>query len=364
MGSNNPSPLTFHDTATTNGLEDCIKASYSSFSFNHHDGSVVQYLFDGCPLVTLDYRKACENIYSGIRFSSRITMIDRQATGFSQDNNILITLDNEDCIAGKILIDCSGKSQFTNSPDIAHARYYSHVYGAVFSGLPDMDGNIAYFLLPCEEFGIGGGWFYPFENNSASFGYATISSSSNFDITMLKNNFQKALSRFKPFSDHLSAARLESIECGTIPVTAVRNLVEGRIMRVGDAGGMATSWTCMGIEPSLRYGTLAGQMAVHAVTKNEYNSLKKFQETWDTMNKEKYDNFGAMAGTFWNGNHDFWEWIIRNDLAMLSPDQLIRRLRSNAHVPGKCRYFIRAAGHKIRTILNHRAAEPVHITVR
>lgn len=363
-GSNKTSPLTFADVTKTYDLEGCVKARYPSFAFHNRAGSTIRYVFEDCPLVVLDYAKACEAIYSALRASSSsITMINRRAVAVYQEKAVITAMDNGERIEGKVLIDCSGRAQLTGAGDSIHPRLYSHVYGAVFSGLQEIDSDVAYFLWPCEDFGLGGGWFYPLDKGSASFGYATISSSPVLETRVLKERFERAVHEFKPYSDYLVTSELESVEQGVIPVTSAKKFVDGRIMTVGDAGGMATSWTCMGVEPALRYGALAGEIAFQAVTNDDWGSLERFQQIWDSVDKERYEDFAAIAGSFWNGNHGLWEWINKNDLAFLSPEQLLDRLRFNSHLPGKWTLLARGARHKAKTILRRAKAEPETIII-
>ncbi|HVN96222.1 MAG TPA: lycopene cyclase family protein [Syntrophorhabdaceae bacterium] len=365
VGSNNPSPLTFADIVEKHGFEDCLKARYRSFVFHNYQGSSIQYTFDGYPLVVLDYRKACEKLHAILEAGCRRpTIITQRAVSLAQNKDPLVILENGDSITAKIIIDCSGKSQLAHSPEDGVVRYYSHVYGGLFSGLSNVDDKTACFLWPQQQFGLGGGWFYPLNGARASFGYATISTSPEIDIGVIEENFQEALHRFSPYSDYLAGVRLESIEYGTIPITPARNLVQGRVIAAGDAAGMATSWTCMGVEPALRYGTLAGKIAGRALTEDNYLILRTFQDTWNSADKARYDDFARIAGSFWNGNREFWEWIIRNDLAFLSAPQVLDRMRNNDHVPKKHQILFRALRHKLRMLFSvGRASNPAHIAV-
>lgn len=364
IGSNNPSPLTFADVVEAHGLGDCLKARYSAFTYHNHNGSIVKHVLPGTPLIVLDYKKACQKIHSRIASpAGQVAAINKRAAKYSQGKSVVVTFEDGHSIRGKILLDCSGRSQFTASPATRDAGYFSHVYGGVFSGVECFDTSTACFLLPSDRFGVGGGWFYPLEHGMASFGYATISTSREFNRALLVRNFQSARETFMPYSKYLKDAALEYVEHGVIPVSAVDKFVNGRIIVVGDAGGMATSWTCMGIEPALRYGAFAGRVADRAIRENNWQLLESFQEEWNATDEKKYRDFATLAPSFWKGEHYFWEWISKNDLALLSSEQILGRMRTNSHVPSRLRFFWRALRYKIRTMVDNRAGDPVDITV-
>jgi len=366
-GSNNPSPLTFADVAESYEIQDCVKARYSNFTFHNYNGSLARFIFNRYPLVVLDYRKACVKIMSQIerRFGDRLICINGKATEVLQnDQEVSVLLEDGSEYEAKVLIDCSGKnkliaSQFTHN-DIA---YYSHVYGALFFNQPAVGRDTAFFLWPCKDFGTGGGWFYPLGDGSVSFGYASISTSAMADVIQLKENFRQALQKFEPYAGLLAHSDIETIESGTIPVTYCKRLTHRRVLIAGDAAGMATSWTCMGVEPALNYGALAGRLSAAAVLENNIDTLNQFQITWDRENKMAYDAFAENAEMFWTDDHYFWEWIIKNDLAYLTPEKVVGRMRSNAFVPTRATMLLRAMKFKLHALLNKRVLEPQDILI-
>jgi flavin-dependent dehydrogenase len=258
------------------------------------------------------------------------------------------------------MIDCSGKSKFVAARAEEHnsCSYYSHVYGAVFSGLGHIDPDLGYFLWPCTEFGSGGGWFYPLANGQASFGYATISNSPIMDFGLLEMKFKKAVETFEPYAGYLKMAVQQNIERGTIPITYIRNFIDNRIIIVGDAAGMATNWTCMGVEPALKYGSLAGELSARAILQKDYGILREFQHLWEKDNKNTYDFVAGNASLLWTPNHYLWEWITKNDLAFLSPSQILERMQSNSHLLKKYQIIARALIYKIKSIMDKNIAKP------
>lgn len=367
IGSNNPSPLTFFTIVRDFSLADCCKEEYSSFLFHNYQGSSIEFNFSSNQLVVLDYKRACMKMLSKLQgYNSSLTFIKALAIGLVQnENDVLLHLDNGTSIKARLLIDASGKAQFLEKlQGETENKYYSHVYGGTFSGVRNPKEKLCCFLLPNPDFGSGGGWFYSLGHDRASFGYATISEKPNPDFSMLKENFERALHRFEPYAEYLKGAQIEHIESGVIPITPVRRLVQGNAMIIGDAGGMATNWTCMGIEPALEYGRLAGNLSVQAILENYLGLLKDLQNRWDTREKPIYDMTARNAATFWTSDHYFWEWIIKNDLAFLSSEQLLDRLRWNSHILKWFQIIPRAINHKILSIIDKNANLPRHIIKR
>ena len=367
-GANNPSPLTFADVVESHEVQDCVKARYSSFAFHNYDGSMARFIFNKYPLVVLDYRKACVKILSQIeqRFGDRLIFINGKATEVLQnDQEIVVVLEDGNEYGAKVLVDCSGKNKLVTSQFVnKNIVYYSHVYGASFLTKMAIDNDTAFFLWPSKDFGTGGGWFYPLGDGRVSFGYASISTSAIVNVIQLKERFQQALQKFEPYADFLAHSEIDTIERGTIPVTYSKLMSHGRVLIAGDAAGMATSWTCMGVEPALNYGTLAGRLAAAAVLENNIDILNQFQIIWEKENKIAYDTFAANAEMFWTDDHYFWEWIIKNDLAYLTPEKLLGRMRSNGFVPARAIIMFRAIKFKLRTLLNKEVLEPQNIVVK
>jgi flavin-dependent dehydrogenase len=367
IGSNNPSPLTFLDILEAHDLSNCIKEKYSSFSFQNFHGSSIKYLFLNKTLAVLDYKKACAKIFNRLNtVRNNFEFFDQYVTGIEKNaNKAVVRLTNGSHISTKILIDASGKKQLTPNLMKHHkVSYYSHVYGAFFSDVQIPDANISAYLLPSQELGSGGGWFYSVGKNMASFGYAKITNTPQTDTESLKAIFHVALKNFTPYSNYLEGAKIEHIETGVIPISYINSFVFDNILVVGDAAGMATNWTCMGIEPALKYGKLAGNLSVKAISEDNINELNLFQTQWARENKASFDFVSNQAATFWESDHYFWEWIIKNDLAYLSPIKLIGRLRNNEHLMKKNQIIGRALKYKVKSIFNKNILNPQDFIIK
>ena len=203
IGSNNHSPLTFADIIQQHDLTDCIKGRYSNVAFHNYKGNFIKYNFRDHPLVVLDYRKACRKLLSAIqKRTNAVEIIDAYATNMSQnDKGVAIQLKDGTQLQARILIDCSGQSQFAITQlEEHHISYYSHVYGAVFSGIKGKETDLCCFLWPHNDFGLGGGWFYSLAGRKASFGYASIAKSPAKHYKQMKNNYHLARQEFEPYT--------------------------------------------------------------------------------------------------------------------------------------------------------------------
>ena len=88
---------------------------------------------------------------------------------------------------------------------------------------------------------------------------------------MMKDRYHRALREFVPYADWLADARPDHVEMGTIPVCPPRRFVYDGLVLVGDAVGQATIWSCMGSEPALVGGQLAGQAIAKAYQRQDYS---------------------------------------------------------------------------------------------
>ncbi len=365
IGSNDPSPLTFSDVIAEHGLSDCVKARCNTFSFHNYTGSSVTHSFTEYPLAVLDYKKACKRIFADAEQGQKdLDFIHADAHLFSNSENGVVLRVGGGLIKAKMVIDASGGTQLTAAARNESSSLYSHVYGSVFSGISGKGIDRWCFLWPCYAFGIGGGWYYALQGANASFGYATVSSSPVADRGVLQENFYRACKQFFPYSAYLSDALYERAESGIIPIQYIKKMVYGNIITVGDAAGMATNWTCMGIEPALTYGRLAGRLCAKALLYKDYAILNDFQKCWDTDNKPIYDFFARVARRFWVCDYKQWEWIIKNDLAFLSPGKMLDRIRYNKHILKKHQILLRAVRYRLRSLLNKKILQPDDIEVR
>lgn len=363
-GFNNPSPLTFSDIIEQYELQDCVNEYYSEFAYHNNGGSSVTYTYgERAPFAVVDYRKACDRLLRRICATGDSSpLVVRNVVGFVPGKEkITLHTDGDNSVETGILIDCSGKAQVVASHLMPHRkRLYSHVHGAKLQNVSVSPKARAYYLLPHNHYGSGGGWYYPFRSDKASFGYATIAENPDFDKKPLMEKLMSALQDSDLGKLYLKDVSVDCFEFGSIPVSYVPRLVFDNILIAGDAGGMATSWTCMGVEPALVYGECAGKCAADALLSGDVGRLRRFQDTWDRNNKAVYDQFARFSDRFWKSDFTFWEWILKNDLRHLNPRKGLERMRNNKHLITPMTALIRTAREGVLSRIFPARKDPRH----
>lgn len=360
-GAHDPSPLTFMDIVTEFGLSDCVKEKYRSFMFHNPGGSSVTYNFQSPFLAVLDYRKACSVLFERVR-KSGVDFIKKKIVGIIPgDLKVELKLDDGKMLSSRVVINASGSTGIPcTGMGESEKAYYSHVYGAQFTGVDPRCGTLCNYILPNPEFGTGGGWFYSLGSGEASFGYAQISTSPLPDLHLLKKRFELALKTLDPYARYMAEAKISHIEQGVIPLTYKKPMVQGRVLLTGDAAGIATSWTCMGIESALKYGTFAGKAALSYIAGDDPGALSYYETRWIKENGKIHDEMARMFNWFWTSGYDFWEWIVKNDLAYLTPAQVLERIRNNAHLISKAGLLKRIIINRIKLLFYKRYSGEMH----
>lgn len=336
IGSNNPTPLTFTDVLGSYQLEDCAIGYYRQFTFHSPLGNRSSHVFDGQPLVALDYRNACEKLVRNARRSENLTLLITTASGLIfQGRKWKISLTDGRQLQTPLVIDASGRGLFSSRAlNLPRPKEFSHCYGARFSHCPVPDPQEVFFFAPSIAYGNGGGWLYPLDGERVSFGFASLGRSPTLPAGDLKVNLRRAVSDFKPYADWLEGAALDYIEAGSIPIYPLRRFVYDSLLIVGDAAGQATIWSCMGSATALEAGQLAGEAALAGFIKNDFSAalLQQYQKQWDKRNREIYRRNAWIAPTVWSQSEASWNRQIPL-LKQLTPDQMVERLRINWPVP-------------------------------
>ncbi|MCI0515187.1 lycopene cyclase family protein [candidate division KSB1 bacterium] len=364
VGARHLSPLTFTTVLENNNLADEVQTRYQRFSYHNFQGSQVRFELPQAALAVLDYAQACQALWS--RCQSAVELIPQTALDLTIfGDGIVIHLDNGKKIRTRLLIDASGSRQLAAAHlKLTTGAYFSQVYGALFRHVEMPVADACCFLLPHAAFGNGGGWFYSIGSEMASFGYARITTAKHASLKVLKSGFERAKAQFQPYSDYLKHAKIEHVETGLIPISYLPAFIHDKILMVGDAAGMATNWGCMGVEPALTYGHRAGEIAAQALQTNDFSRLIEFQQQWLQTNKFIFDQVKSLTPQFWNSNHYFWEWVLKNDLAHLTSAQFLARLRFNHHLLNRRRIFQRALSFKLRSIFNKQLLAPRSMVIQ
>jgi flavin-dependent dehydrogenase len=333
IGSNNPTPMTFADVVERFGLEDHIVGRYRRFTFHSRLGNRSSHTFDACRLVAFNYRAACDALLRRSQANGDVTLIRGRAIGLrrTSDAGWQIDTGTEQTILTPLLIDASGRGLFaTRALSLPGPGKFSHCLGQVWSGCTVPDPEEAFFLAPSDRFGDGGGWLYPLGDGQASFGYATLSTSPAYPGKAVKERYHRAQREFKPYADWLAVAQPGRVEAGTIPICPPRRFVYPGLLLIGDAAGQATIWSCMGSEPALVSGQMAGQAACEAHRRHDYSpaALGSYQRQWDKDYRRIYRQGALLAPEIWRQGEVNWNRGIPL-VQELTPEQMLARLRIN-----------------------------------
>jgi flavin-dependent dehydrogenase len=332
LGSNNPTPLICTEVVERFGLASCAKARYRKFTFLSPRGVASSHCFDSFALTALDYQAACRLLFERCQELGRVALFSdcaRQVARSTQGQWV-ISLAGGAELSAPLLVDASGKSFFSaRSFNLERPRMFSHSLGEVLAGASYADPSEAFYIAP-SEYGDGGGWFYPLARGRASFGVATLTKDARFPERWLKESLRRARAGLHPCCEWLAGAWREHFELGSIPVFPPRRFVHPGLVRIGDAAGQATIWSCMGCEMALVGGQMAGHILSEAVREHEYSLelLNQYQERWDEAYRRIYRQAAWLAPLVWQQDDQQWERSLRL-LQALTPAQMLARLRTN-----------------------------------
>lgn len=333
IGSNNPTPMTFVDVVEQFDLGDYVQGRYHRFTFHSPLGNKSSHAYDRHTLVVLDYRGACGELLRRSQAAGDVTVIPRKASQLQRtasDHWQVYTADGQ-TITTPLLIDASGRGLFaTRALGLSGPRMFSHCFGQILVGCAVPVPEEVFFLAPSDRFGDGGGWLYPLSDGRVSFGYATLGTTLNYPEKTVRERYYRALRTFVPYADWLADAQLDHTEMGTIPVCPPRRFVYDGLLLVGDAAGQATIWSCMGSEPALVAGRLAGWAAIEAHRSRDYSlaTLRSYQRRWDQAYRCIYRQGALLAAVSWRQGEVNWNRQIPL-VQQLTPEQMLARLRTN-----------------------------------
>ena len=345
---NNPTRLTFRDTIENHGLSGAILKSYRQLAIRTINGFESCHDFGSDFLVALDYFRACEILETELMTRKNIKILRGRAYKLVQHpHEIQLTINDDQVCSCQVLIDATGKKHFVLT-QLGHPRpaLYSHSYGLLFDNCHHPREDRCHFIAASKAFGSGGGWYYPLNSTRASVGFAVVNNQVRFPAADLMHRFNNGIKNFLPFSDYLKGAKPIKNESGTIPIEHTEQLVHDRILLVGDSAGQATPWMCMGVEPVVTAGEMAGDVVRTAIEKQDYsmNLLGKYQQQWDSKFKKAYDEIKQQKVKIWFLEDEGWDFLISHDVSRLSPSKMIQRMKSNAHLKPKlvvlCKWII------------------------
>jgi len=331
------SPFTFPDIIERYGLGDSVLQRYKRFTYRSPTGVSATFEYEEPAFVTLNYEKACRNMLDRIRKEGNVDVLENVEVrsfkfnkSFIQTKNLTLTLSDSDNITIHVLVDASGKSFLAaRKLGLKLPPLYSHSYGELLEGCEVEDPH-EMCILAGKKYGNGGGWFYPIDERTSRFGFATVTRTSDFPMGVVKQNFVKAREEFYPYYRMIKNARTIRPEFGTIPLGPLRKFVHPRILIVGDAAGQATPWYCEGVRPALESGALCAEILCEAYRKKNYSAriLKKYQKKWEAINRKIYSKSAKMGFWSWFRSQEEWDKAVK-EVASLTSEQMLRRVRYN-----------------------------------
>jgi flavin-dependent dehydrogenase len=335
-GQNNPARFTFSELIKTYGLEDCIINTYNSFGILSYHGARVVHDYPDAVFFALDYNKACNIFLTWLSSRQNFIKYNCRVNDIEIDENFInVNLADGKKIKTKLMIDASGSSHFSlKYLNIAKPSLYSHSFGQSFTGCNNTNSDTAYFVGASVAYGSGGGWYYPIGRSEASFGMALITKTKQFPAKELREKYDRAKNEIEPICSFLKNAGPVKYEVGTIPIQPIYKYVHDRILIVGDSGGQATSWMCMGVEPVLSNSEMAAKAILNARTKTDFDleKLNEYQDAWDKKNKKIFDHIENQSTKIWFLGEDVWDFIIEKDLKKINSKQFYDRIKTNAYL--------------------------------
>ena len=342
---NNALRLTFTDVIKNYDLMDCIRAEYNSFGIMSCYGARSMHRFDDNRFVALDYKKSCDKFLNDLLSNSNFNCISDRATELDiNEKYVRVSLKNNSPIDAKIFVDASGSGHFSLvQRDLGLPKLYSHSFGQSFEDCANGNVNEAWFFGASADYGSGGGWYYPLDEDKASVGFAVITQSSKFPSVRVREKYFKAIKEINPINQYLKSAKPVKLEAGTIPIDHISGFSGQRLLVTGDAAGQATPWMCMGIEPILYNSDMVADVAISALDANDFSAsyLSKYDAEWNKKRLVQFNSVKNMNPQIWFAGDAVWDFIIEKDIALLTPQQFYERVRYNRHLMSGWTSFFR-----------------------
>jgi flavin-dependent dehydrogenase len=227
--------------------------------------------------------------------------LGRRVSSFSQtQEKASLKIDSEE-ISSQVLLDCSGYESFIRGggQTLQGAQYL--VYGNWFE-----ESTVEVYVNPKDAPGFFK-WVIPISSEVAKIGVAG-TSINTFEV-------------MDAFVKEKHAVAFRKSAAPVIASGAIKNFVDGRIARVGDAAGQPKPTSGGGIYTGGFGGMLAGRAAAEAVKSGDITKLKEYESGW----KEKFGDEFRM------------QLLARNTFAKLSAKQLdqLMEMIASSDIPKK-----------------------------
>ncbi|MBI4845902.1 MAG: NAD(P)/FAD-dependent oxidoreductase [Candidatus Omnitrophica bacterium] len=334
VGVNETVRAVFTEIIEEFGLGKSILSNYSRYVFHSALGEQAYFDYKKNVMVAIDYKKACNELLERA-LSKGLILIKQKAVNFSSvspESLLLINLKDGDSVITELLIDASGYTQWAaHYLHIPVSRYYSVSYGELLKKCQIEDVKAFRLLAPNSSYGNGGGWAYPLDVATISFGYSIITEKLETYEAGLKKGYFEAKSKFEPYAAWINNAEKIREEAGIIPVGRIGRFVDERVLIIGDAAGQANPWSIEGCRPALLNGRLAAQITMKAFDKKKFNSsfLMQFEREWNQYNRERFWRTNSSSAITWFKTSDMqWDKIVASQ-KHLDPEVQFEYLKEN-----------------------------------
>lgn len=318
VGANRTVRAVFQDAVEAFDLQSTVLRAYDGHVFSSPLGARARFPYGFTALSAVDYTQACALMLERARRAGLET-IQASALRFSPNppeagQPFTITLSNGAYVRTQVLIDASGPLQWSaRQLGIRRSKHASVCYGERLL-LPAADADSCFhFLAPSPRFGNGGGWYYPLDDGTASFGYSRMVK--NDDLRQNQRTaagYHLARAAYQPYAGMLAEAQGLHVEGGLIPVGRIGRFFDHRLLIAGDAAGHASSWTVGGCQPALENGRKAAEVALSALKRGQFDraAFAPFERDWARENAERFWRTESVADVVWQRSEEEIDRVI------------------------------------------------------
>ena len=194
-----------------------------------------------------------------VRAGAKLELGSR-VTNFSQTSEKTNLKINSEEISSKYLLDCSGSESYIRSGGITLQGAQFLVYGSWFEKT-----TVEVYVDPKNAPGFFK-WVIPLSSDVAKMGVA----GAGINTFSVMDSFVK----------EKGAIVFRKAAAPVVASGIIKNFVDGRIARAGDAAGQAKPTSGGGIFTGGLGGALAGRSASEAIESNDVSKLKKYESSW------------------------------------------------------------------------------------
>lgn len=209
---------------------------------------------------------------------------------------------------GKIIIDASGFQSIVARSAGHVTRWNKFGVGAEYEmGVEDIDDSTWWLMVGTSFSPAGYAWIFPLSKNRVRVGVGIAKPNSPLDP---KARLDELIKKKKSHIQDLGEMRVLEYHYGLIPNEGLsRKTVHNNLILVGDSAGQANPLVLEGIRYSIRFGRMAGKVAVDAIKNNDTSSsaLSKYEEDWRSKIQSKIKSAGKVQQRWLNLSDEDWD---------------------------------------------------------